>query len=333
MPPPPAAITDAIANMDFFRAVRLLDAAHPELPRTGQAWTPAQESVRFGQRPELTFAGSPLHSFERATETSPPRINLNFLGLLGPNGPFPLHITEYIRDRLRNHHDSTLVAFFNLFHHRIATLFYRAWMVNQQAVELDRPAEQNFAYYIGSFIGDATAEHPEHPPANSRLYFAGRLASQTRNAEGLESILREFFDIPAVLESHVGRWLPIPAESRLRLSGSPRTAAKLGATTIVGSRVWDTALSFRLHFGPMSFVDYQRLLPGGESFQRLREWLNAYTGPEYFWDIRLILKAAEIPKLRLGRDSQRLGLTTWLHSKPPQNDVSDLTLTPPEART
>ncbi|WP_068769542.1 type VI secretion system baseplate subunit TssG [Termitidicoccus mucosus] len=324
----------AITSMDFFRAVRLIDAAHPDLPRTGGAFSPRQECVRFGQLPELTFATSPLESFVPATETSPPRLNVNFLGLLGPNGPLPVHITEYIRDRMRNHGDRTLVAFLNLFNHRLISLFYRAWMINQLALDLDRPAEQNFSYYIGSLFGAGADPNrdTDSVPLNSKLYFTGRLASQCRNVQGLQSILREFFDVPASLETFVGRWMPVPEDSRLRLTGAPSTCT-LGQTAVIGTRVWDTQLSFRVHMGPMSFADYRRLLPRGESFRRLRDWILNYAGAELYWDVRLILRADEIPMLRLGEQGgQRLGWTTWLHSNPPVRDAGDLIASPPDTQ-
>jgi type VI secretion system protein ImpH len=325
-------LENAIASMDFFRAVRLIDAAHPDLPRTGEAFSPAQECVRFGQLPELAFATSPLDSFVPATGTEPPRLNVNFLGLLGPNGPLPTHLTEHARDRLRNHGDRTLVAFLNIFHHRIISLFYRAWMVNQLAADLDRPENPVFSCYIGSMFGAGTDVHrgTDSIPLNAKLYFAGRLANPVRNIEGLESILREFFSVPASVETYVGRWLPLPGDSRLRLDGAPATCT-LGQTAVIGSRVWDTQLSFRVHMGPMNLADYRRLLPGGDSFRRLRHWILDYAGIEFFWDVRLILRAGEIPPLRLGAGGQRLGWTTWLHSNPPARDAGDLVVTPPAA--
>ncbi|MDR0902693.1 MAG: type VI secretion system baseplate subunit TssG [Opitutaceae bacterium] len=322
-------LENAITSMDFYRAVRLLDAAHPDLPRTGRAESPSQESVRFGQKPELVFARSPIESFEPATATSPPRLNVNFFGLFGPNGPLPLHLTEYARSRIRNHGDRTFSAFADIFHHRMIALFYRAWMVNQLASDLDRPGEQIFSRYIGSMFGAGTDDTAGSGPVplNAKLYFTGRLACPSRNIDGIEDILGEFFGIPSEVEPFVGRWIPIPPDSQLHLNGAPPTCT-LGQTAIMGSRVWDTQLSFRIHMGPMNFADYKRLLPRGDSFGRLRDWVLSYAGDELFWDVRLILRADEIPMLRLGDGGQQLGWTTWLHSNPPARDAGDLLATP-----
>jgi len=45
----------APADFDFYAALRLLECAHPQLPRIGQALRPRDEAVRFGQQPSLAF--------------------------------------------------------------------------------------------------------------------------------------------------------------------------------------------------------------------------------------------------------------------------------------
>ena len=351
----------SITTMDFYRAVRLLDAAHPDLPRTGSAYNPSQEPIRFGQKPELTFARTPIDSFLPATETTPPRLYVNFFGLFGPNGPLPLHLTEYARNRARHHGDPTFSAFCDIFHHRMIALFYRAWMVNHLAADLDRPDEQSFARYIGSFFGAANSDNvtgasssqapssnfpaPDSPTArqrpienreskienptislNAQLYYTGRLSNPVRNIEGLESIISEYFSIPAAIESHTGRWIPMPEDCHCRL-GARSTSTTLGQTAIIGTRVWDTQLSFRLHLGPMRLADYRRLLPRGDSFRRLRAWIHTYAGEELYWDVRLILRADEVPMLHLN-GAQQLGYTTWLHSTQPARPCGHLLVTP-----
>ena len=55
--------------------------------------------------------------------------------------------------------------------------------------------------------------------------------------------------------------------------------------------------------------------------------VNMVEGLESAWDLQLILRGPEVPKLNLD-GSSRLGWTTWLYSKPPQNDADDLVLQP-----
>ena len=48
----------------------------------------------------MAFAPSTLSAFEEQAGGLPPRLEQRFFGLLGPNGPLPLHLTEHARERL-----------------------------------------------------------------------------------------------------------------------------------------------------------------------------------------------------------------------------------------
>ena len=73
----------------------------------------------------------------------------------------------------------------NIFHHRMLSLFYRAWAVNQKAADLDRPDVHDFARYIGSFFGLGMADAAQ-PRRRARLgealllRLAGRPDAQRR---------------------------------------------------------------------------------------------------------------------------------------------------------
>ena len=314
---------------DFFLAVRLLESRRPELPRVGFSVSPSEDPVRFWQKPTLRFAPAALDSVRPGGADSTLRMAVNFFGLFGPNAPMPPHITEYVLERELHFKDPTITAFFNLFNHRLLSLFYRAWAASQKAVDLDRPADQRFATYIGSLfgVGMEALQNRDAVPDNAKLYFAGRLSSQTRNAEGLEAILREYFHIPAEVQPFTGRWLSLPPDSVCRLGESPESGT-LGVNTIVVSRFWDCQLSFRTKFGPMKLQDYERMLPKGDAFERLRYWVMNYCGEHFFWDAQLVLRADEVPPTRLGQ-STRLGWTSWIQTGTPPKDADDLILNPP----
>ena len=142
-------------GFDFFRAVRLLECRRPDLPRVGFSLSPSEDPVRFCQKPSLRFAPSSLDSVTVDGDGGVPKMAVNFFGLFGPNAPLPPHITEYALERELHHKDHTITAFFNLFHHRLLTLFYRAWAANQKAADLDRPKDQRYAVYIGASSGSA----------------------------------------------------------------------------------------------------------------------------------------------------------------------------------
>ena len=313
-------------GFDFFRAVRLLESQFRDWPRLGESKSPRNDPVRFKQNPSLAFAPSTLDGFEPASGDHPAKLWVNFLGLFGPNGPMPFHVTEYALDRKLNAHDNSLVGFCDVFHQRILSLFYRAWAVNQKSVDLDRPEDSRFSAYIGSLfgIGMESLRDRDAVPDWSKLFYSGRLVCQTRNAEGLEAIIADFFGLRTVIETFRGHWMTLPENSTCRLGESPQTGS-LGVTTIVGSRFWDCQLKFRIRLGPLTLAELQRLLPTGESFRRLKTWVLNYVNEELFWDAQLILKREEVPATCLGGGSQ-LGWTTWMRSKPFDHDADDLVI-------
>ena len=324
-------IAELVANpfaFDFFRAIRLLESSRPDLPRIGASGSPAEDWVRFCQKPSLAFAPSTLESLEQTPNGGLKLFVRNF-GLLGPNGPLPPHLTEYAYERILHFGDRSFSAFLDIFHHRLISFFYRAWASNQKAVDLDRPKDQRFALFVGSFFGVGMESLQDQDAVQdlAKLYFSGRLACQTRNAEGLEAILRGYFEIKTEVLTFVGRWMNLPAGS-ICLLGKSRETGQLGATLIVGARFFEAQLNFRIRLGPMSLVDYKRMLPGGDAFKRLRYWVLNYCGEHFFWDVQLVLLAAEVPETRLG-SAGHLGWTTWLKSMPFTRDAADLVLIPP----
>jgi len=310
----------------FFQAVRRLECAHPDRAPIGHSRTPADDPVRFGQEPFLAFSPSTIQGLRPGKPGEPLRLCVAFMGLLGPNGPMPLQLTEHaIRREMA--HDEAFARFLDVFHHRMISLFYRAWASAQQAVSFDRRTDP-FALYIGSLfgIGMDSLRRRDAVADVAKLHYSGRLVCQTRHAEGLRAILQDYFGVDVTLEQFVGRYIPVPEACLCRLGESPRTGA-LGRTAIVGSRVWDCQQKFRLRFGRMGLADYERMLPGGDSLERLVAWVRNYTGDELEWDVRLVLKAEEVPQIQLGTLG-RVGWSTWLRTKPFESDAEDLVLRP-----
>lgn len=308
---------------DFYALLRRVDSLRRSLPRTGEAQRPRQEALRLAQAPELDFAPSPLHALQwpqAGSSRTAPRLEVRFFGLLGPMGPMPLHFTEVVRERLLHHGDSTLAHFLDLFHHRLLSLFYRAWAQAQPVVHLDRPSEDRFRVWLGALAG-APPVAGALPP-HALAYQAGWLTARSRHPEMLAKVVGQFFGVRARVEEHVGQWLPMAREDRTRLSFArnrpERNAtppAGLGRSANAGSRVWDRQYRFRLQLGPLTHAQVLSFLPGGEAWSRLLHWVRLLAGREMQWELQLDIAASEQPPARLGRapgQSPRLGLTSRL---------------------
>jgi type VI secretion system protein ImpH len=300
---------------DFFALLRRIDALRPLAPRTGEALRPTQEALRLAQRPELDFAPAALAALEWRDALAP-RLLVRFLGLLGPQGPLPLHLTEFVRDRARQHGDSAPAHFLDLFHHRLLELFYRAWAQAQPAVQRDRPHDDRYRAWLGAVAGLPSA--PAALSADALAFQAGLLAERSRYPEALLKVLRQYFQVPIVLEPHVGHWLVVDSAERSRLGYAGNRAERsttppsnLGASANAGSRAWDRQYRFRLHLGPLTLAQYRTFLPGGSAWQPLLQWVRLLAGAGLGWELQLVLTAPERPAPRLDRSVQ-LGVTSWL---------------------
>jgi type VI secretion system protein ImpH len=311
-------------RFDLFQAIRGLECLYRDKPRLGRALRAADDPIRLGQEPSLAFAASTLASFEPGKDGMPGRLVVRSFGLLGPNGPLPLHLTEFARNRMRDFGDPTFMRFLDLFHHRLMSLFYRAWASAQPTVNFDRHLDDfeadRYAFYVGSMSGSAMASLRGRDAVSdlTKLHYTGRLMCQTHPSEGLRAMLADYFAMPTAIEEFVGEWIELPELYRCRLGESPATGA-LGRTAIVGTRAWDCQQKFRVALGPLSLKDYRRLLPGGEALERLVALVRLYAGDELDWDLKLVLKREQVPMLRLGA-GQQLGRTTWLASRPAARD-------------
>ncbi|HEU4617134.1 MAG TPA: type VI secretion system baseplate subunit TssG, partial [Gammaproteobacteria bacterium] len=261
----------------FFAALRRLECLYADRPRIGEAARPADEALRFGQEPSLAFAPSTLAAFRQGGPDEPSYLAQYFFGLFGPNGPLPLHLSEYAHSRELNYNDPAFRRFADVFHHRLIALFYRAWADAQPVVSLDRPKPRRFDAYVGSLIGSAAPEFRERDavPDEARLALAGRFALGTRPPEGLLGLLDEFFGFTFKLRDFAGEWLRLARDDRLVLGGGEE-ASSLGVGAVLGRAVYGCRHSFQLVCGPLQFDEFLGMLPGRTSLTRLRDLVRSY---------------------------------------------------------
>jgi type VI secretion system protein ImpH len=347
------ALEAAPAAHDFFALLRRIDACTPELPRIGRAARPSHEALRLGQEPGLDFAPAALATFDRGGRPgrTQPRLGVRFFGLLGPQGPMPLHLTEHVRDRLKSRNDPTIARFLDVFHHRLLSLFHRAWADAQPAVQHDRPADDRYAVWLGAGCGESAATRSAGSPLppTARLFQTGLLGARSRHPEGLAKLLAQDFGVAVRIEPWVLHRLPIALEDRsplgyarnrperFRTLPSGSTGTSLGVRATAGSRVSDRQSKFRIALGPLTGAQYVDFLPGRPGWCRLRAWVEGYAGVELQWDLQLALSGSDIPEARLGRRVP-LGVAAWIGAgshRPspdaPPPDRADLRLRPDTA--
>ena len=304
-------LRDEPQRFTLFAALRLLECADPARPRLGEARRPEEEWVRIEQPPYLTFAPSDVAT---AATGARGRLRVEQLGfgIFGPNGALPLHLTEHTFERRRHHEDGAISDFVNLFQHRLATLFYRAWAESDPVASHARPDDDDFVRYLGALIGlfADSALQRDSVPDHAKLFRAGLLSAATRSADGLETLLSDFFRQTISVRQFIGGWLRVPTMLRTQL-GRQDGYAVLGVTATLGTAAWQSQNRFEIVIGPLSFEEFLRFLPGSRALRSLKALIRLYTSDEWSWQVRLLVRQDDAPGVSLGRVG-RLGWTSWL---------------------
>ncbi|SPB18044.1 type VI secretion protein [Caballeronia novacaledonica] len=329
---------DAVAaephRHDFYRVMRHVEALTPHLPRLGSGARPADEPIRLAQDVSLAFAPAPLAALKRERDDRAPRLEQRFFGYLGPNGPLPLHLTDFARERALHHGDTAFARLLDALLHRFLLLFYRAWAQGRPVTGLDRPGHDRFAFYAGALIGiaDDASRHRDAVSDHAKLHFAGLWNMQTRPADALEAIAGALLRVPVRVEPYRGHWMTLQREERTalrhraaRFSGDASGLAPLGRGAVLGRAVWDRQHAFRLVIGPLSLAQFETLLPGGAALPTLVAVVRQHLNGEFAWDAQLVLAAGDVPTARIGRYG-RLGYSAWLGRAARHADCADLAL-------
>lgn len=308
-------LADAAASArryGLFPVLRGAEARAADLPRIGRARRPDQSVADLAQVPTLAFPDSTLESVEVVKER--PRVSGFWLGLTGPMGALPSHLTEFADFERRYAKARPFGRWLDLLANRMLQFFYRAWAESQPAAQADRPEEDRFAGYLGLLTGAAegVGEHSVFP-ARARLHYAALFASR-RSATGIEDALSHLLRQPVTLLEYQPRWREVEREDQTRLG---RGFATLGVDTMAGARVRVASDAFRIVVRAHSMRDYQALLPDGERFRIASEALDAFAPSHLEWDLTIEMAERHARPAKLDGRAQ-LGWTGWL--APGQSD-------------
>ena len=312
---------------EFFQAVRLLMRMAPGREVVGRFANPSEEAVRFGAHHDVSFPASEIQALERPP-AGPARMRVNFMGMTGPSGVLPLMYSELVIERLRAR-DRTLHDFFDIFNHRMISLFYQAWEKYRFPIPYERGELDPFSHHLLALLGLATPglQDRQEVADDALLFYCGLLSLQARSAEGLRQVLADYFDVPVRVEQFVGAWYPVEEEAQCAIGEETGYAEQLGLGAVVGDEIWDQSSRVRVQLGPLTLEQYLEFLPGGEGWRHVRALAKFYSGEEQDVEVQLILKRDQVPfcELKAGPGWQ-LGWTTWVKSGDFHRDPGDAVL-------
>jgi len=340
-------------RFDFFQAVRLIELEalqHLQDERNEMRYSvgydglPALETLRFKVHQSLAYAVSDIHNIvqpkaQRPAPIPPLEMQITFMGVTGASGVLPVHYTELLLERLHLK-DAIMRDFFDLFNHRLISLYYRAWEKNRFYVGYEKnqrsgaKKRDTFSQVLACLTGIGTKglENRLSIPDETLFYYAGLFAQQPRSASGLEHLLSDFFQIPVHVKQFQGEWIELSEEDCTCLPSDLEPQglnAQLSVNTLLGTRVWHCQNKFRVQIGPVNAEQLQHFLPQGAAYVPLCELIKVYAGIEFIFDIQVILQKQSIADCKITMEQTippQLGWNTWLGAPPFDDLVNDVVL-------
>ncbi|MCP4095991.1 MAG: type VI secretion system baseplate subunit TssG [Planctomycetaceae bacterium] len=332
-------------HFDWVQLVRIVyllqDSKDLKQQFVGFESEPNTEAVRFKSSTRMRHPSSEVVHLQQLANARY-AITVSFLGLVGAAGVLPHHYSHQVIARQKQN-DSTLINFFDLFHHRTLSYFFRA------SVKYRLPFQYELSSHLQpKLLSDSSLNHPLSDPISRSLsclvglgdlpvrnrhvfddraflYFSGHFSTSRPTASGLKRILSEFIKTTVKINQFQFEWLNLEISDQTKLGD---TTKALGLNMVIGSRVGSIQNRFRIRLGPLSWENFSSLLPDQNKLPAVADFIRAYVGTGLDFDIQLLLNGNEIPRLKLGDKScSQLGRNTWLSSIPLTGEIDDVTLT------
>lgn len=341
-------------RFQFFQALRLIELW---MRRGGRS---LDSVLRFKNSVSLRFPASQIealsidapapldseHALRDALQPGRPlrvRITPAFMGFLGIHGVLPYDYTETIAAQIHYDKNEGGRAFFDTYSHRSMTLFYRAWekcrveyrvdgqgrdgflamqlaLAGRQATSVRTGAANNKPADKDSPGGDAATDSTIDSDIADEVVarYAALIRHRPMPAEMIAGVLSEYFGVPFRLESFAGGWETLRPDEMLQLGGG----YQLGRSAMLGPRYWRRDLCARLWIGPLARADFDRFLLDGSAGKALAKMLALFAVPTVRFEVRPMLRAADVASVTLNRSSQ-LGRGAFLVTRPAQRDQCD----------
>jgi type VI secretion system protein ImpH len=349
---------------DFYELVRLLHRFTPAVGKSVAAGEPNDEVVRFRGSLATVFAASDVHELSELTEDHAYRMLVNFAGIANPIavGALPAWYASLARGletgappqwwvrsqggTASNAKRPELRAFFDVFDDRLIGLMYRAWRRHflpaqheaaakwaPETTQPRRASTQDWAFTAMLAVLGLYTQHQRsrlNVDVRALVWHAGALGRRPVTAQGLADLLGEYFKVPVQVLPFTAPTTVLPPQAQLRLD--PGAGFALGKTTILGARVVLAQSGFRVRLGPLDLAMYKSFLPAsahtaaGDGHRALSQMVRFAVGPEFDFDLQLVLRAQDVPELQFDRSQagvMLLGWSTWLGVRPPAKDADD----------
>jgi type VI secretion system protein ImpH len=318
----------SIKYVHFFQLVRTIERETGL--RLGSDLRPQDEPIFLKAECDSSFPPTEMVSWDATSGRR--EVTTTFFGLFGPSGALPQHYTELINDRARLK-DFGLRDFLDLFNHRLLSFFYRCWEKNRFPIAYETAHtagnEDTVTKALRGLIGMRTAGLWDSLsfPSQDLMFFAGHFSNRRPTADSIVGMLTSAFDVPIQVEQFIGQLILIRPSEQTKLGTAPLGMSlgnRLGSEAIAGRWVHDFENKFRVKIGPLSYKHFLEFSRESLKLRQLHDYVRTYVGPQFDFDLQLVLKKEEVPTCQLSNaDTNRLGWNTWIGDWKKDYDSAD----------
>ncbi|MCH1781861.1 type VI secretion system baseplate subunit TssG [Psychrobacter glaciei] len=240
------------------------------------------------------------------------------IGLTGPLSALPAMYTDHLASRVHHAKDRAAPAFLDLFNHRLTDLYVQA------SLFYNLPLQYELNHKKDSYLLSlrALARQPEKLTAiDSLIAYAGMIAPGRLTADQLAHVLSHFLDSTVSVQQFVPEWFDLPASEQTALGGQH---AALGVSTFCGARAVQFDSKIRIVFHQLDAKRYLRLLPAGDMYRVIIDFIRKWCGVSLAVEMQLELDKQYITPLSLSEDGfGGLGQGGFLVSQPATEHYDD----------
>ncbi|MES2297039.1 MAG: type VI secretion system baseplate subunit TssG [Pseudomonadota bacterium] len=325
-------LLDEPYRYDFVQSLRVIEHW---LHQNGVAHeTALQSTLRFRNSMSMRFAPSQIeallpvaqntihsdHGLQAALASGDLRhirVTPAHMGFFGAHGVMPYCFTEHLVRLKQVRKFDGSGAFFDIFLNRLMLLHYQAWSkyrihhrLDAQGKDALLPMQLALAGTVKRNKQEAANATDDEVEEEVAAHYAAVLRHRPVSARLLAGVLSEYFGVPFTMEQFVQAW-DVLGDSELSKLGVQNVT--LGKGAILGKRSRERHSRVRVCIGPLARADFDRFLPGASGNRALRSLLAHFALPLLDFELRLILRAADVKPIVLNADgAARLGMGIFL---------------------
>lgn len=313
-------LAERARHVPFVTLVEHLERVFRTAPRVGTTGFVRDEVIRFRHDPRLIFHSSDTSSM-RVVHGRAVEITATFIGATGAVSPLANYFTEDVL-RAESQDADALRAFYDLFHHRLLALCYRAIRRRTPVSTIRTTADDPFTTRALALTGLGPRRADAALSSVALLGRARIFSRRPRSKEALEAALALAFpNVRISVDDFFSRRVSLADDQRLRLGIKNH---RLGREARIGRNMSGQSGLLRVSIGPVDRTTFDAFLPGGAELPRLRAIVDDIVGGMLDAEADIELSAKEEFRSALGSKTgtaTRLGRTSLVRAPKPDRPL------------